>query len=95
MPLDQLILHGPTVERFRWMINQPYGIIYVTGPTGSGKTTTLYSSLNEINSPEVNISTAEDPVEYDLPVFVRCRRTRTSGSTLLASCAHSSGRIPM
>ena len=66
LPLDQLILHGPTVEKFRWMINQPYGIIYVTGPTGSGKTTTLYSSLNEINSPEVNISTAEDPVEYDL-----------------------------
>jgi type IV pilus assembly protein PilB len=48
------------------MITQPYGIIYVTGPTGSGKTTTLYSSLNEINSPEVNISTAEDPIEYDL-----------------------------
>jgi type IV pilus assembly protein PilB len=67
LPVDQLILHGPTVERFRWMINQPYGIIYVTGPTGSGKTTTLYSSLAEINSPEVNISTAEDPVEYDLP----------------------------
>src|SRR5688572_15321280 len=66
LPLDQLIIHGPTVEKFRWMINQPYGIIYVTGPTGSGKTTTLYSSLNEINSPEVNISTAEDPVEYDL-----------------------------
>jgi type IV pilus assembly protein PilB len=67
LPLDQLIMHGPTVERYRWMINQPYGIIYVTGPTGSGKTTTLYSSLAEINAPEVNISTAEDPVEYDLP----------------------------
>jgi type IV pilus assembly protein PilB len=67
LPLDQLIVHAPTVEKFRWMINQPYGIIYVTGPTGSGKTTTLYSSLNEINSSEVNISTAEDPIEYDLP----------------------------
>ena len=67
MPLDQIILHAPTVEKLRWMINQPYGIIYVTGPTGSGKTTTLYSSLNEINSPDVNISTAEDPIEYDLP----------------------------
>ncbi len=67
MPLDQIILHGPTVEKLRWMINQPYGIIYVTGPTGSGKTTTLYSSLNEINSPDINISTAEDPIEYDLP----------------------------
>src|SRR5213083_516764 len=67
MPLDQIILHAPTVEKLRWMINQPYGIIYVTGPTGSGKTTTLYISLNEINSPDINISTAEDPIEYDLP----------------------------
>ena len=66
LPLDKIIIHGPTVEKLRWMINQPYGIIYVTGPTGSGKTTTLYSSLSEINSPEVNISTAEDPIEYDL-----------------------------
>jgi type IV pilus assembly protein PilB len=66
LPLDKSIVHKPTVEKVRWMINQPYGIIYVTGPTGSGKTTTLYSSLNEINSPEINISTAEDPIEYDL-----------------------------
>src|SRR3989454_9605743 len=63
LPLDKIIVHGPTVEKLRWMINQPYGIIYVTGPTGSGKTTTLYSSLNEINSPDINISTAEDPIE--------------------------------
>ncbi|PYR98350.1 MAG: hypothetical protein DMG16_21125 [Acidobacteria bacterium] len=67
LPLDQIILHGPTVEKLRSMITQPYGIIYVSGPTGSGKTTTLYSSLNEINSPDINISTAEDPIEYDLP----------------------------
>ena len=66
LPLDKIIVHTPTVEKLRWMINQPYGIIYVTGPTGSGKTTSLYSSLNEINSPEINISTAEDPIEYDL-----------------------------
>src|SRR5436309_3002512 len=66
LPLDQIILHGPTVEKLRMMITQPYGIIYVSGPTGSGKTTTLYSSLNEINSPDINISTAEDPIEYDL-----------------------------
>jgi len=67
LPLDELIVHTPTVEKLRWMINQPYGIIYVTGPTGSGKTTTLYSSLAEINSPQINISTVEDPIEYDLP----------------------------
>jgi len=67
LPLDKIIIHPPTVEKVRWMINQPYGIIYVCGPTGSGKTTSLYSSLNEINSTEINISTAEDPIEYDLP----------------------------
>lgn len=50
----------------REMISQPYGIIYVTGPTGSGKTTTLYSGLAELNKPDVNISTAEDPIEYDM-----------------------------
>jgi type IV pilus assembly protein PilB len=66
LPLDKIIAHKPTVDKLRWMISQPYGIIYVTGPTGSGKTTTLYSSLNEINSPEINISTAEDPIEYDV-----------------------------
>jgi type II secretory ATPase GspE/PulE/Tfp pilus assembly ATPase PilB-like protein len=48
------------------MIKKPYGIIYVTGPTGSGKTTTLYSALAELNNADVNISTVEDPVEYDL-----------------------------
>ncbi len=57
----------PALALVREMIQQPYGIIYVTGPTGSGKTTTLYSALAEINDPGVNISTAEDPMEYDLP----------------------------
>ncbi len=65
--LDKLIAHAPTLALVREMIEQPYGIIYVTGPTGSGKTTTLYSALAEINDPGVNISTAEDPIEYDLP----------------------------
>jgi type IV pilus assembly protein PilB len=65
--LDTLITHAPVLAVVREMIQQPYGIIYVTGPTGSGKTTTLYSALAEINDAGVNISTAEDPVEYDLP----------------------------
>ena len=64
--LDKLISHAPTLEIVRDMVNQPYGIMYVTGPTGSGKTTTLYSALAEINGVDVNISTAEDPIEYDL-----------------------------
>ncbi len=66
LPLDKIIQHQGTMEKVRWMINQPYGIIYVTGPTGSGKTTSLYSALGEINSPGTNISTVEDPIEYDL-----------------------------
>jgi len=65
--LDKLITSPTTLALVRDMIQQPYGIIYVTGPTGSGKTTTLYSALAEINDPGVNISTAEDPIEYDLP----------------------------
>jgi type IV pilus assembly protein PilB len=64
--LDKLITHASTLQLVREMVNQPYGIFYVTGPTGSGKTTTLYSALAELNGPDVNISTAEDPVEYDL-----------------------------
>jgi type IV pilus assembly protein PilB len=65
--LDKVISHGPTLSLVRELINQPYGIMYVTGPTGSGKTTTLYSALAELNDPGINISTAEDPIEYDLP----------------------------
>ncbi|MBZ5568661.1 MAG: Flp pilus assembly complex ATPase component TadA [Acidobacteriia bacterium] len=64
--LDKLISHEPTLKLVRELINLAYGIMYVTGPTGSGKTTTLYSALAEINDPGMNISTAEDPIEYDL-----------------------------
>ncbi len=54
------------LEDFQWAIHQPWGMVLVTGPTGSGKTTTLYSALSEMNTPGHNISTAEDPVEYNL-----------------------------
>ena len=64
--LDKLITHPPVLGIVREMIKKPYGIIYVTGPTGSGKSTTLYSSLAEINDVKRNISTVEDPIEYDL-----------------------------
>jgi len=65
--LDKHILHPDVLEVVREMISQPNGAIYVTGPTGAGKTTLLYSALAELNDPDVNISTAEDPIEYDLP----------------------------
>ncbi len=55
-----------TLKDFQEAIHKPYGMILITGPTGSGKSTTLYSALSELNSPDVNISTAEDPVEYNL-----------------------------
>ena len=64
--LDKVVAHPDVLKLIRELINQPYGIMYVTGPTGSGKTTTLYSALAEINDPGINISTAEDPIEYDL-----------------------------
>ncbi len=65
--LGQLGLSGANLENFRRLIVQSHGIILVTGPTGSGKTTTLYAALSEINSEEKNIITIEDPVEYQLP----------------------------
>lgn len=54
------------IEQFNKAIRSPYGMILITGPTGSGKTTTLYSAVHAINSPDINIMTAEDPVEYNL-----------------------------
>jgi type IV pilus assembly protein PilB len=82
--LDKLISHAPTLALVRTLIAQPYGIIYVTGPTGSGKTTTLYSALAEINEPGVNISTAEDPIEYDLPGVTQIQTNADIGLTFAA-----------
>jgi type IV pilus assembly protein PilB len=79
--LDTLINHAAVLKLVREMIEQPYGIIYVTGPTGSGKTTTLYSALAEINDPGVNISTAEDPIEYDLPGVTQIQANSAIGLT--------------
>ncbi|MDA8422183.1 MAG: type II secretion system ATPase GspE [Nitrospiraceae bacterium] len=66
LPLDQIGFTGDTLTRFNDMIVRPHGIVLVTGPTGSGKTTTLYASLSKINSPDKNIITIEDPIEYQL-----------------------------
>ena len=65
--LDVTGMPETLLENFRRMIKKPHGMILVTGPTGSGKTTTLYGALTELNRPEVKIITAEDPVEYRLP----------------------------
>ncbi|MBL7069454.1 MAG: Flp pilus assembly complex ATPase component TadA [Candidatus Omnitrophica bacterium] len=65
--LKQLGFSDEPLKQFTNLIHRPYGIILVTGPTGSGKTTTLYAALNEINSVEKNMITLEDPVEYEIP----------------------------
>lgn len=64
---DKLGIPKDILDPFRKLIKKPHGLVLVTGPTGSGKTTTLYTALNEINDPATKIITAEDPVEYQLP----------------------------
>jgi type IV pilus assembly protein PilB len=66
LDVNKLGFDQRSIELFRSAINKPYGMILVTGPTGSGKTTTLYAALNELNKVGTNISTAEDPVEYNM-----------------------------
>ncbi|MGC8641679.1 MAG: GspE/PulE family protein [Isosphaeraceae bacterium] len=67
--------------RFKSLVKRPNGILLVTGPTGSGKTTTLYAALNELNRPDVKIITAEDPVEYYLPGVNQCEVKARIGMT--------------
>ncbi|MBJ93294.1 MAG: type IV-A pilus assembly ATPase PilB [Rickettsiales bacterium] len=66
LDMTKLGFEEKVLESFKKAVHMPYGMILITGPTGSGKTTTLYSSLSELNRSDVNISTAEDPVEYNL-----------------------------
>jgi general secretion pathway protein E len=67
LSLDSLGLAADTIERIRALASEPYGMLLVTGPTGSGKSTTLYAALSETNTGEKKIITIEDPVEYELP----------------------------
>ena len=77
--LDKLITDDETLHIVQDMVSRPFGLILVTGPTGSGKTTTLYSALAERNDPGVNISTAEDPIEYSLPGLTQVQVIREKG----------------
>ncbi len=78
MPLD-------VSDAFSQMIHKPHGIVLVTGPTGSGKTTTLYTALNEINTPERNIMTIEDPVEIRLPLVRQVQANAEIGLTFASA----------
>ncbi|MBF2009641.1 GspE/PulE family protein [Chlorogloeopsis fritschii PCC 9212] len=77
--LDKLITDPETLQIVQEMVSRPFGLILVTGPTGSGKTTSLYSALAEKNSPGINISTVEDPIEYSLPGITQVQVIREKG----------------
>ncbi len=88
LDLGQIGLREDDLSTVRQLINKPHGIIIVTGPTGSGKTTTLYSALRELNNIDVKILTSEDPVEYDIDGMIQCQIKQEIGLTF-ARCLRS------
>ena len=88
LDLNKIGMPAETLGRYREIMHKPNGIILVTGPTGSGKTTTLYSTLNELNDISVKIITTEDPVEYDLDGIVQVQINEEIGVTF-ANCLRS------
>jgi len=86
--LDQLGLWHEDLEKFDKMINRSHGVIFVTGPTGSGKSTTLYASLNRINSTEKNVMTIEDPIEYQLEGISQMQVASKKGVTFVNALRH-------
>ncbi len=81
LPLPALGFSDENLEKYRACIKQPYGMILHCGPTGSGKSMTLYSALGEINTPDINIQTAEDPIEYTLAGINQMQMSRQIGLT--------------
>lgn len=73
LSMDKIGLRASDYDKMADIIKRPNGIVVVTGPTGSGKTTTLYAALSELNDPETKILTAEDPVEYDIDGLIQCQ----------------------
>jgi type IV pilus assembly protein PilB len=88
LDLERLGLREDDLSQARTIIHRPHGIVIVTGPTGSGKTTTLYAALNELNDVAVKILTSEDPVEYDIDGLVQCQINTEIGLTF-ARCLRS------
>ncbi|MCC5829704.1 MAG: Flp pilus assembly complex ATPase component TadA [Phycisphaeraceae bacterium] len=85
LDLERLGLRSDDLDVFRQLTHKPNGIVIVTGPTGSGKTTTLYAALNELNNPDVKILTVEDPVEYDIEGLVQVQVNPDVGMTFARS----------
>ncbi len=85
LDLEDLGFLPETLERYKTAFTKPYGTILVTGPTGSGKSTTLYATLNQLNDPAKNIITVEDPVEYRLPGINQVQTNNKAGMTFAAA----------
>jgi len=85
LDLTKLGFEPDSLQKFEYAITRPYGMILVTGPTGSGKTTTLYSALSILNKPEVNIMTAEDPVEFEFEGINQVQVREEIGLTFASS----------
>jgi len=83
--LDEIVTSSEDNRRFRDLVANPYGMLLLTGPTGSGKTTTLYSVLQLVNAPQRNIVTVEDPVEYRLPGITQVQVRPAAGVTFASS----------
>ncbi|HYP28130.1 MAG TPA: type IV-A pilus assembly ATPase PilB [Blastocatellia bacterium] len=85
LDMTKLGFEPESLEKFQRNIARPYGMVLVTGPTGSGKTSTLYSALQSLNTPETNIMTAEDPVEFNLPGINQVQMKESIGLNFAAS----------
>jgi type IV pilus assembly protein PilB len=83
--IEKLGMDVDTFRRFKAAVDAPHGLLLVTGPTGSGKTTTLYSALNELNNPDYNIVTVEDPVEFQIPGINQVPVNKDIGLTFATS----------
>ncbi len=88
LPLTALGMDEATLARFRRVLREPHGVVLVTGPTGSGKTTTLYAALREVDTQRLNVMTIEDPIEYQIPSIGQIQVKPKIGLTFAAGLRH-------
>lgn len=85
LDLDRIGMDSHSLEAYQEIVKKPYGIVLISGPTGSGKTTTLYASLNQLNSIDKNIVTVEDPIEYNFKIINQVQVDETAGVTFASA----------
>ena len=94
LDMTKLGFEPDSLLKLQTAIGKPWGMVLVTGPTGSGKTSTLYSAIARINTPETNIMTAEDPVEFNLPGVNQVQVRESIGLNFAAAFGAFCGRTP-